>query len=500
MNYTHDTDQFIFIKDADIARTIDGSNVGGDQISVNGVPAFDLFKERYDELSTYDSNLCAEIDNLSTEAITLSNEITGTMDLSVKNLQDQITDNDADISYLSGQHNWLSDELSNVAILSVKNLQDQVIANDNDIEFLSGQHDWLSDEISNVTTLSIQNLQGQVIANDNDIEFLSGVVELTISSDLYELSAGTKETSAMLSDQVKALWNDVRGGVNYKGHLKSYRDAEHQTVNLSDIYLHSFSEYTADTKLNNGWLYCFTTEETTGKYTTKDGIELEHRDYIVIHSHSDLSSIPVSDIGRDTIDIIDTSDDDYVRLNLLAEVSTALSTDYVGKIEALSISLSTTVSNDIDFLSGQHDWLSDEISTVVGLSVENLEGKIASDRADISYLSGQHDWLSSQLSTTMDLSVKNLQDQITDNDTDITNIQSYISGSNSLCTELSTVKYHYNKTFIEDDYMLGPDHKVDVLKVVNSANTTDTFKLIYLSGTLVLESLPAPEHEVEIEE
>ena len=418
MNYTNDKEQIVFLKDADIARTIDGSTISGDQIAVNGVPAFDLFKERYVELSTYDSNLCTEISNLREE----------------------------------------TDQLSTDICLSA---------------------DYIS----------------------SSVDYLSDVVENTISADLYELSAGTYETSSFLSGQVKALWDDVRGGINYKGHLKSYRDAEDRVVNLSDIYLHSFAEYSPETKLNNGWLYCFTTEEPSKKYTTKDGIELDDRDYIVIHTHSDLSAIPVKDICRDTVDIIDTADDDYVRLNLLEQVSSTLSIDYVARVADLSDSLSTAVSNDIAYLSGQHGWLSDEISTVMDLSVKNLQDQVAGNDNDIEFLSSEAMRLSTELSNEIDnlssslcgvvaLSVENLQEQITSNDADITNIQSYISGDNSLCTELSAVKYHYNKTFIEDEYEIGPDNKVDVLKIVNSQNTSDAYKLIYLSGTLVLESLP----------
>jgi len=174
---------------------------------------------------------------------------------------------------------------------------------------------------------------------------LSITIEETISADLYELSAGTKDTSVLLSNQVVALWNDVKGGVNYKGHLKSYRDAEDRTVDLSAIFKHSFTEYSDDTLLNNGWLYCFTTDEPSKKYTTKDGIELENRDYIVIHSHDEaLSAVAVSAISRNVIDIIDTADDDYVRLDLLNAISNNLSIDYVGKILNLSTSLSNTAS------------------------------------------------------------------------------------------------------------------------------------------------------------
>ena len=285
---------------------------------------------------------------------------------------------------------------------------------------LSNEIDNLSDSVSGVIDLSVKSLQDQVTGNDNDIAYLSNVAEFTLSADLYELSSGTKETSTLLSNQVIALWDDVRGGVNYKGHLKSYRDAEDRVVNLSDIYLHSFTEYSPETKLNNGWLYCFTTEEPSKKYTTKDGIELEDRDYIVIHTHTDLSAIPVKDICRDTVDIIDTADDDYVRLNLLEQVSSTLSIDYVDRIADLSDSLSTAVSNDIAYLSGQHDWLSDEISAVMDLSVKNLQDQVTGNDNDIEFLSSEAMRLSTELSNEIDnlssslcgvvaLSVENLQ-------------------------------------------------------------------------------------------
>ena len=65
--------------------------------------------------------------------------------------------------------------------------------------------------------------------------------------------------------------------------------------------------------MNNGWLYNITTDEP---YTTGDNppLVLEKNDYIIIHNH-DLSCVDVSAITRDTIDIIEAVEDDYVRLN-----------------------------------------------------------------------------------------------------------------------------------------------------------------------------------------
>jgi len=86
MNYTNDKEQIVFLKDADIARTIDGKTVSSDIIELNGVPSFDLFKEKYDELSVYDSKLCAYASNLCAEVSNLSNELSGIVKLSVENL------------------------------------------------------------------------------------------------------------------------------------------------------------------------------------------------------------------------------------------------------------------------------------------------------------------------------------------------------------------------------------------------------------------------------
>ena len=165
------------------------------------------------------------------------------------------------------------------------------------------------------------------------------------------------------------MWADVKGGVNYKGHLKSYRDSAEQVVDLSSIFLHSFPSYTPELELNNGWLYSFTTDEATGKYTTKDGIELEDRDYIIIHSHDEaVSAVAVSAISRDTVDIIDTADSDYVRISLLQQVSADLLADYTYKIDHIMDKLPI-----LDELSANDLYLSNEISTTVAVKVGDTQ-------------------------------------------------------------------------------------------------------------------------------
>ena len=61
MNYTNDKEQIIFLKDADIAVSLDGKTITSQTITTNGIPSFDLFKDKYEELTAYDNNLCVYI-------------------------------------------------------------------------------------------------------------------------------------------------------------------------------------------------------------------------------------------------------------------------------------------------------------------------------------------------------------------------------------------------------------------------------------------------------
>ena len=173
-------------------------------------------------------------------------------------------------------------------------------------------------------------------------------------------------------------------------------------------------ELTADKVLNNGWLYNFTTDDASG-FITKDGVSLENNDYIIIHKHG-ANSLSVSEIVRGNVDIIEAVQNDYVRFALLNAVSTALSTDYVGKISDLS----------------------DSISNVTRLSVENLQKQVISNDNDISFLSGEAKRLSTELSNNIDslsdaLSTDissicvDLQLQIQSNDNDIADLSAEVS-------------------------------------------------------------------------
>ncbi len=77
-------------------------------------------------------------------------------------------------------------------------------------------------------------------------------------------------------------------------------------------------------ELNNGWLYYISISDGIDSYTTKDGIKFVTGNYIIVHAHNsagdaaDLSSVALSDLSRDNIDIIQVTDSDLVRRNELA--------------------------------------------------------------------------------------------------------------------------------------------------------------------------------------
>ena len=158
---------------------------------------------------------------------------------------------------------------------------------------------------------------------------------------------------------------------------------------------------------------------------------------------------------------------------------------------------------DVKYLSSEIDVDKSNISTissdVISISsiVDEKYEKLISDDASVllsakTYAKSYSDDISTSLSTTIstDYTTKaEVKSLSTDIVKDITNIQTVISGNDGLCDHISDLEYHYDRTFTEDTYTSGPDTKFDVLKIVDSQNTNNKFKLIYLSGTLVLQKI-----------
>lgn len=214
---------------------------------------------------------------------------------------------------------------------------------------------------------------------------------------MYELSDGVEATSALLSSQITSLWEDVKGGVNYKGHLYNFEETKinGKNLDLSGIFALKYSLYdtatwklSSDKALNNGWLYnvTLTGDYAVSGYVTNDGITVENNDYFIIHD-KELSCVDISKIARATVDIIEAVQDDYVRFALLKQISTSLSDDYVKKVTALSDALSADIDKLSAALSGDIDSLTASLSTTAKLSVEELQSQVVSNDNDITFLS-----------------------------------------------------------------------------------------------------------------
>ena len=365
-------------------------------------------------------------------------------------------------------------------------LQAQIISNDNDIEFLSnevstihwielsgfhflsGEIDRLCTEISDEVVLSATNLQGQVISNDNDIDYLSANVKFLLSVDHETVNyKGTLPWLSNLEDPVSHA--DL--GYNYLS-----------TFILQDMGIH------APYRLKLGDMFKLSAEQECLRDAVHNACWFGANDYFIVNR-----DIMVSDVTSADIDIIRDAQLEVEKLSSIMYLSVEnLQSQIISNdndIEYISCEVSCN-DNDIKFLSGQHDWLSGQISNVTDLSVENLQKQIISNDNDIEFLSGQHDWLSGEISNVMDLSVKNLQDQVISNDNDI----------EFLSNDLSILEYqHYNKTLSNDIELKHTyyDHEghevsisaeVDQLVLVDEV-TFDRYRLTIRNGALNINKL-----------
>lgn len=544
--YTDDKTQVVFLKDADIINDMTANTISGNSVLSNGIPSYDLFKKHYILVSNDISGLSDDVEflkGIETSAVVYS----GTLLSASTEENDQLTSflysNFHDYSYAFKQGQLFRLSASQM-LRDAKLVQKQLGENDyllfnkskllsdvqfEDIDFirdafdevlsvreysdarlddeisklstsLSNDIDNLSEGISNIVVLSVENLQKQVTGNDNDIAMLSDVLENTISANLNELSSGTSQTSALLEDQIKTLQDNVRGGVNYKGHLRANSTSKFPdgaNYDLSTVFasyydlMNDSKELTSDKILENGWLYNFTTDDVGG-FTTGDGVALENNDYIIIHKH-DSNELNVSEISRDNIDIIEAVQDDYVRFTLLNDISNVMSVDYVQRIAALS----------------------DTISNTTELSVQNLQEQVTSNDDDITFLSGETVRISTELSANVssvsiivDSICADLQLQVSANDKDIADVSAQAAAKvwikdpsvreleDGAYSDLSVVK------ILEADYSkLAADGKLDSKTLyVISSDYVESYGQVISNMTMTddpTESEAASQHYVD---
>ncbi len=262
----HNNDYILVVNDVDAVKNVKISDVI-------------LIKDYTSDLSTITKNLSTDIDSISAEIY--SNISATSCDLStqlctlssnlcaeIKNLCIELTDT---ISAISGE---LSDYTTKESAALCSEISTLSAKLSNDIYGLS------SNLCSDIKTLSTQlstditNLSSNLCS---DIKFLSvGLsTDLSIlSNDLSDLSTHLCADIYFINTEIKNIKDDVRGGVNYKGHI-NLGEGYAAGLTLAQIFAQRYGilnpntkEITGQYELNNGWLYNVTTNNA--KYYTAD--------------------------------------------------------------------------------------------------------------------------------------------------------------------------------------------------------------------------------------
>ncbi len=191
MEYTKNEDSVVFLKDTDIVQDIDGNNTSGDAataVAKNGVASFDL------------------VSSLSATSLSVDNVISANVSALCANTDEEFSNTssyiDSQDELLSGQISTLSGETESLCI----DLSNAITAT----------NDSISSPISGVA-LSISN---EKTTRESQASFLSGVISDDISTAIDSTNTNLATSAVALTTAIEAIRADVKGGVNYKGHLK----------------------------------------------------------------------------------------------------------------------------------------------------------------------------------------------------------------------------------------------------------------------------------------
>ena len=181
--YTKDSENIYFLNDKNIA-----SSLIDDSVLSNAIPSHELFKDTYDGLSTYDNNLCIEVDGLNTKTNTISLNLCS----EVKNLSDS-----------------LSIDLSNEISSRIKAVQDLSTSLSCDINNLS---DRLSAEINYLSTSLSNTADEKFVLKTGDLmETLSVAGKIELSGDIVVPNHNAKITigNAVAPREGMFVWNST---------------------------------------------------------------------------------------------------------------------------------------------------------------------------------------------------------------------------------------------------------------------------------------------------
>lgn len=453
MNYTHKTDEMVFIKDRDIILDLSAKNADGIEVTTNGIASFKLVDELYDEIVTSAYNLCDEISSLEKYVNDTSAELSNTVDEQYVHMS-----GDANIGSLN-----ISGTVDIDNDLSVSTKVMTPLVNSPMVEFKdSADLDEVHIKVSNGVTsteFSLPEESGKLITTET-VSALSDFLSAEISSndsDIFDLSS---DLSIHLIE-----------GMLYKGDL-TIVDPTKTYSTLSDYFHDNVTgDHAYEFKL--GDMYRFSLSVETG-----DGLYFGENDYIIFNKNVILEKLTSADINiiRDA--------------NIEA---TKLCSDFT----AFKASTETSANNICVAISCNDEDISD-----LYLSVGELCGQIIANDGDIAEIQTSVDNLCTEISSleeslcaTIDENYVHVSGDIMTGKLDVQN-QIVATESISSKTSVYATEEFQVGDLIDDPTVSAPGKKIEITssKVVVSekarggAISSAEYEFPGESGTFALES------------
>lgn len=351
MNYTYDKNQIVFLKDADIISAFNEKNVGNEVVLSNGIPSYELFKKTYDELSTYDNNICAYLkDYVDISVDNLSAFLKNTI-LSVYGISCRVNELCTELSTAIDD---LSTSLSTTTKLSIEQLCAEIIANDKDISAISA---YLSNDV--------MHYKGDLVFAAGD-QLLKTIFGRTVKTDKYKFLDGFVYRAP--SDCV-VLESSEPGARQIEFEENDYLIFK-QDVELTELTFNSFvliKDYDNEIKRTYDKLSSEINTISTAILLSVDGLS----------NYVDVLELSVNGLSVRTSEIC--SELSIAHNNL----SSALSDEIIKLSTALSTNIDALSAN----LSNEIEKLSASLSTTTNLSIEQLCSEIIANDKDISAIS-----------------------------------------------------------------------------------------------------------------
>lgn len=329
---------------------------------------------------------------------------------------------------------------SHSGIIDINEIVDDVMQNKTDIQYVSSEISSNNYDISCIQ-LSIGSLCSTI---DDKLSTLSTEFDNKLSTQFDDIED-------IISSNVSSILDNINGHLQPKGHINlnesSYYKDNLMLSTIFGLFYHVVEveggSYISDVILENGWMYKINTSKP---YSTSDdpSYVLEDNDYLIICNHdTNLSTISISSLTPNDIDIIESVYADSFRKSLPNHILCSNTFDNVQIFEEISaIRLSANnLSANYDLHNGSN------ISIITSVNQANGQISLSAKRlvsSDIGELKGFVDDTAYSLKKYADDSFLPLSGgiligdlKIDNKNLSIANSNSLYIGENTLCAALS---------------------------------------------------------------